>query len=514
MVRAFLVSVLGTGLSRVLGAARDIALGHVLGAGRVSDAFWIAFTVPNIFRRFVADEGLTGALIPALARAGRDEGEAAARRLGGQALAGLLLAGLVLGALGILAAKPLVLAFAWGFRDDPEQLALAVRLTRILFPFVVFVSLVSWAEGMLNQRGHFFVPKVAPGLVSAAMVAAAVLAAGSDRAVLAIAWGVLVGGAVHLLVCLPPLVRLWGPVPPVFAGLREPRFRAFLREMSKVVAIGVFAQVNIMVLRQLASLLEAGSVTHYWYANRVVDLAQGAIAVAVGSAVLPAIARDVAHRDWDRFRADFSQAIRLAALFLLPAAVLLLVLAEPVVAVLFRHGRFGAADAEVTAATLRAMVPFMLAVAGINIVKRAFFALDERNVLLAVGGAGIALTAGAGYPLAHRLGVQGLALALSASTAAQLLAYLVLLRRRIGDALDLAGVSGPLLRMFLAALPAAALARALTAPGAWAEGPSVPNLLRLALAGAGAGAAYLAAAWLLRVDEARRLLRRLRRPRR
>ena len=148
---ASVVSALGTGLSRVLGAVRDVAIGHVFGAGRASDAFWMAWTVPSLFRRFVADEGLTGALIPGVAQAEREAGSVEANRLANGALLALLAAGALICAAGMLGAPWLVRLIAPGFADDPGKLELTIALTRWLFPFVVFVSLVSYCEGLLNS---------------------------------------------------------------------------------------------------------------------------------------------------------------------------------------------------------------------------------------------------------------------------------------------------------------------------------------------------------------------------
>lgn len=511
ILRGFIVSVLGTGFSRILGAVRDISIGHVYGAGAASDAFWVAYTIPNIFRRFVADEGLTGVLIPGVARAEK-ESEAEGRRLADAALFTVLVASVVICALGIVGAPWLVRAFAYGFTANPEQFQLTVTLTRWLLPFLVFVALVSYCEGLLNHRGHFFVPKLAPGLVCACLAASALFL--SDRfeePIMALVVGVLVGGVVHLVVCLPPLIRLWG-VPRLRAlGLSDRRYRAFLGEMGKIVAIGIFAQINILVLRQLAAVLEAGSVTQYWYANRVVDLAQGAIAVGVGSALLPAISQDVANKDWERFRDDFAHAVRLAALVLLPASAVLVVMARPTISVLFLHGEFDQSDADHTAMTLQMMVPFMLAVAGINIVKKVYFAIDDRNTLLIVGGVGVVVTGGVGYALLDRMGVEGLGLALSMSTFVQLVFYLILLRRKLGSKIGLGALVVPLAKLCVAAVPAAAAGWWICSLGAWDRGPG--EMLNIAILSGGlaaAGVVYLVLCKVLRVHELEELVRRLR----
>lgn len=511
ILRASLVSAAGTGLARLAGAARDVAIAHVFGAGRESDAFWIAWTVPSIFRRFIADEGLTGALIPAVAQAEKEQGNREARRLANATLTILLVAGGFICLGGVLAAPWLVQAFAHGFSQDPGKLELTIRLTRWLFPFVIFVSLVSYCEGLLNHRGHFFIPKVAPGLVSGCIAVAALLVANRlEQPIFALTIGVLIGGLVHLLACVPPLVALWGLPVPAMGGFGTPRFRAFLGEMGKVVVIGLLAQINVVLLRLLASLLEEGSVTQYWYANRIVDLAQGAIAVGVGSALLPAIARDAAEHCWDDFRRHFAEAVHLVAIFLLPAAGLLLGLAEPIVALLFRHGEFDAVSTGRSAATLQMLVPFMLALAGINIAKKAYFALDDRTTLVVIGAFGLGLTAGLGYLLSTRLGVEGLGLTLSLSTSVQLVIYLVLLRRKMGAALGLPALLLPLVKLAVAAIPAALAAAAICSRGDWALGPaSATNWALFAGAGAAAGSIYLVLGWLLKVEELRRLIRRI-----
>ncbi|MFT4978025.1 MAG: putative peptidoglycan lipid II flippase, partial [Myxococcota bacterium] len=337
-LRAFLSSALGTALSRGFGAARDIVTASVLGAGSVSDAFYVAWTIPNVFRRFVADEGLTGALIPALSQAEREEGEDAMRRLSAAVLGALLLLNVLFISAGILGADGLVLLFAWSWRDDPEQYALVVGMTRWLFPFLGMVSLVSFFEGLLNYRGHFFTPKLAPALVSLGIVIGA-LTVGSTIAepVWALVGGALVGGVAHVLIHAPALARHWGRVGLSFR-FGSPRLRAVLRELGKVVAIGVFAQINLLVLRQLATSLPSGSVSHYWNANRIVDLSQGVVAVAIGSALLPNVAAAVAEKDWEVFRTDLTRALRLALFLLLPVAVTLLSFSIPITAVVFRHG--------------------------------------------------------------------------------------------------------------------------------------------------------------------------------
>jgi putative peptidoglycan lipid II flippase len=510
MARGLMQSVLGTGFSRVMGAFRDIAIGHVFGAGRVSDAFWVAFTVPSVFRRFVADEGLTGILVPAIQHAEAEEGQEAGWNLARSALAVLLLACGAICIVGILGAPWLVSAFAWGFTSDPEQFQLTVTLTRMLFPFVLLVSLLSWCEGMLNLRRHFFLPKMAPGFVGGAMAGSALLLTTHfDEPTYALVVGTLVGGLIQVLICLPRVIRTFGLPIPRFQGLGSPRLRGFIKAMGEVAIIGIFAQLNLMVLRLLASLLEPGSVTHYWYATRINDLAQGIIAVGVGSAALPELASAVASKDWDRFRGDLAEALRLVSVLLIPAAALTFALAMPITSVLFLHGEFELEDARQTAATLRMMLPFMLALGGIHIFKRAYFALDDRRLLMGVACFGLLLTASLGWVLSTRMGVAGLALGLSVATALQLAAYVLMLPRRTGKRMGLRALGAPLLRMTAAAVPAAMLSSFVARIVSWDGGSSLLNFGVLAAAGLAGLVLYSVLASALGIAEMQAVLRRL-----
>ena len=511
-LRAFLVSAVGTGLSRILGAARDITIAGFLGAGAGSDAFWIAFTVPSVFRRFLADEGLTGVMVPTVAQTEKEQGTAHARRLTNVLFSGLLLVNLVACTLGMLFPEPLVKAFAYSFVADPEKYALTVELTRWLVPFASFVSLLSFAEGLLNHRGHFFVPKIAPGVVSACIVASALwLGSLVSQPEYALVIGVLAGGFLHVLIAVPPLVKRWGWLK-LDLHFGMPRARRAAREMGKVVLIGVLAQTQILVLRQLAASLGDGAVTRYWYANRLVDLAQGMVAVGIGSALLPTVSQAIAAKDWSRFRSDYNYALRLAAFILVPTAAVLACFATPITAVLFRHGRFTWTDVQWTVHTLQALAPFLLFASGINITRKAYYALDDRNAIVGIGVLGVGLTALLGWSLTQRFDIVGLGLALSISFGIQYTAYLALLGRKVHGGMRLASLVGPISRMLAASAPLAAFLWWLQGFGQWEQGPTrVTNLVILFGGLCAGGLVYLASAWVLRVQELRSLEAMLRR---
>ena len=498
-------------LSRGLGMMRDVVIAYYFGTSLVASAFFVAFTIPNLFRRFVADEGLTGALVPAIAQAETAEGTEQAQTLANRILTALLLLNAGIISLGMVAPELLVWMSASGFAENPEKFALTVSMTRWMMPFLGMVSLVSFFEGLLNHRGHFFMPKIAPGLVSAGMSASAVLLSGwFENPAWAVVVGVWIGGAVHVLVHLPIVWSKWGPVR-LMVGFGEPRVRRVLKELSKVVAIGVFAQLNILVLRTLASFMGDGAVTRYMYSTRLVDLAQGAIAVAIGSALLPNIAQAVAAEDWDRFYADLVGAFRLAGFLLIPAAAGLFVFAVPLTSMVFLSTRYTWLDVMWTASALQLLTPFMLSVAGINIVKKVYFAMDERNVLLGVGGLGVGLTGLIGWLLLDQ-NILGLAVALSSATVAQLVIYVAVLKWQLKEHMPVGPIFAPYAQIAAASVPMSIFAYWAASRGQWILGRTPDNIFWFVVGIGGAIVLYGIAAWILGIDEftkvSSRLLRR------
>ena len=331
LLQSFMSSSIGTLGSKAFGLLRELVLSGVLGAGVVYDSFIVAWTFPGVIRRFVADEGLTGALMPAVRNA-ETEALMEAKRLASQALGALILVCVLLSIGGVLAAPALVHWMAPSFTGD--QFDLTVSLSQVLFPFVIFVSILSWIETLVNLREHYFWPKIAPAMVSICVVGSAMFMRTADPmdVIWAISYATMVGGLLQIVVCLPALKRLWGIIPPSFSGFSSPRFKDLLGEMGKVALIGIAAKINIIVLRYLASSLEEGAMTQYWNATRLVDFAQGIIAVGIASVLLPKIVEAVEQKDGDAFRENFAGASRLAGALLIPFAAFLVFFAEPFVA--------------------------------------------------------------------------------------------------------------------------------------------------------------------------------------
>jgi putative peptidoglycan lipid II flippase len=347
--------------SRVLGFVRDVFIAQAFGAGLVADAFFVAFAIPSMFRRFLTEGALTSAFIPVYSDQRAQNGEGAARRFSG-AMGLSLAAGLALICfLGIVFAGPLVIALAPGFARSAEKLGLTSRLTQVMFSFLFFIGLNAIATGVLNAARRFFLPALAPAIQNVAMIAALLLASGTvdvDTAVFWLAWSVVIGGALQLLAQIPLLMKLRiAPLPAI--PWRTPGVGRCLRLMGPAAFGAAILQINVLVDRWLASFLAEGSISYLYYANRLVQFPHGMLSLAVTAAAFPVLSDRAARGrhgggEESAVRDTLAQAGRLTLFITLPATMGLMALAHPIMTVLFERGAFGPEESAASAAALRA----------------------------------------------------------------------------------------------------------------------------------------------------------------
>jgi len=395
---------LGTGLSRLLGLAREAALAHVFGASAAYDAFLIAFFIPHLLRRLLGEGGLAAAFLPVYVRAEeRGEGTALARAT----LVVLLLGLPPLCALGALLAPWYVPLLARGF--PPEKLALAVTLARWVFPFLALVSLSALAGGILNAHGHFFLPAVAPAALSGGMILGAlVLSRLFTPPILGLAVGVLVGGAGMLLVQLPRARAHLGRGP---AWPPPPELAEVGKRLLPVLGGLAVAEVNLLVDNRLASFLADGSISVLQYAMRLFQLPVGILAVSVATAALPRFSRHAAHAAGEDFTAAVSRGVGLGAALLLPAMAGLLVLGRPVITILFQHGAFSPTDTARTYSALAAYLSGLWAYGLVYLFSRAFYALGHPGIPVLTGAVAVGVNVALDLAWVGPWGTFGLALA-------------------------------------------------------------------------------------------------------
>lgn len=353
-------------LSRVLGFVRDAIIARVFGAGMATDAFFVAFKLPNLLRRLFAEGAFSQAFVPVLAEYKNRRGEDATRLLIGRVATVLTLALLLVTLLGVLAAPLIVLVSAPGFTATPDKFQLTVDLTRIVFPYILCISLVSLAAGILNTFSRFMLPAFTPVLLNVALIlAAAVAAPWFDPPVLVLAWGAFLGGILQLAIQLPALQRL-GLLPRWDWAPRDEGVRRILKLMAPA-ALGVsVAQISLLINTLFASFLATGSVSWLYYADRLMEFPSGMLGVALGTILLPSLAKHHADNDPSEYSRLLDWGLRMTLLLAAPAAVGLGVLAVPLLATLFQYGAFGALDLEMTR---QALVAYSIGLVGIILVK-------------------------------------------------------------------------------------------------------------------------------------------------
>jgi putative peptidoglycan lipid II flippase len=367
-------------VSRVAGLARDIVISSVFGASMGADAFFVAFRIPNLFRRVVGEGATSAAFVPVFTSHLVKEGQAGAIRASGAVGGAAFLVLVAMTAIGMLASGPIVTVFAPGFTRDPAKAALAIDLTRWTFPYLLVVGAAAWAMGVLNTFRNFAVPAFGPVLLNLSIIGCALLlSTRCDPPVYALVAGVLIGGSAQFLVQVPSLGRL-GLRPADLLRIAHPAVGRVGGLVGAAVLGGAVYQVNILVATVFASLLPSGSVSWLWYGDRVFEFPLGIVAVALGTAALPSLSSLAGQGRLEEMAESVSHALRLTLVLCLPAAVGLWVLSPDIVAVLFERGQFTPEDTAMTAWALRAYLPGIFGVAAVRVLASAFYALERPRI--------------------------------------------------------------------------------------------------------------------------------------
>ena len=418
-------------LSRVLGFARDILIAVFLGASAAGDAFFISFKLPNLFRRLFAEGAFNLAFVPMFASALASDGRAAAQAFAEDALAVLLWALLAMVVLAQIAMPWLMLVIAPGFADNPAKFDLTVYLARLTFPYLLFISLVSLLSGLLNSLERFAAAAAAPIFLNLCLIGALLgFARAGETPAHALAWGVAIAGLIQFLWLVWNCKRA-NFLPRLSWPRLTPSVRRLLVLMLPAVVGAGVVQLNLVVDMIIASLLPDGSVSHLYYADRVVQLPLGVIGVAIGTALLPTLSRQVAVKDGDAAYNSQNRAIEYALLLTLPAAAALMVIATPIVHVLFERAAFDARATTMTAGVLAAYAIGLPAFVLVKVLAPGYFARKDTRAPVRAAVWALAVNIVLNLLFMKPFGVVGIALAsaLSAWLNAALLAKGLYVRR-------------------------------------------------------------------------------------
>ena len=387
-----------TMLSRVFGLVRDIAINAAFGANAATDAFWVAFRIPNFMRRLFAEGSFSTAFVPVFTEFKETRGHAELKELTARVagtLGGVLL---VVTALGIFFAPQVAVLFTPGALDDPHKLDLTIRLLRLTFPFLWFVSLTALVAGALNSFDRFALPAFAPVLLNLCMIAGALwLAPRLDVPILAMGWAVMAGGLVQLVFLAPSLRRIGLLVRPRW-GWRHPGVRKVMRLMLPTLFSSSIYQVNLLLDTVIASFLLTGSQSWLSLSTRFLELPLGVFGVALGTVILPALSRHFVDGDGPGYSRSLDWGLRIALLIALPAMVALLILALPLIATLFQHGRFNAFDTRMATLSILAFVSGLPAFALVKVMLPAFYSRQDTRTPMRISV--VVLVANMGFAVA------------------------------------------------------------------------------------------------------------------
>jgi putative peptidoglycan lipid II flippase len=503
--------------SRVLGLAREQIFAALFGGGRVMDAFTIAFRIPNLLRDLFAEGALSTAFVTVFTRTATLESDAAAWRLANKVATLLAVTLSAITVLGILSAPWLVAALAPGF--DPSKAALTVTLTRVMYPFILLVSLAALVMGMLNARNVFGIPAMASSFFNLGSIIVGVVIGYlidphfGPRAILGLAVGTLIGGALQLIIQLPALRRAGYAFRADFSW-RDAGVGAILRLMGPSVIAASTTQVNVLVNSVFASELGDGPTFWLSAAFRIMQLPLGVFGVALGTVALPLLARMAAAGNTHAFRSELARGMRLAFLMTIPASIGLMVLAEPIMAVLYRHGRFGTYQTVEAAAALRFYAIGLCGYAALKVLVNAFYAIGRRRTPMVVSFVAVALNLLLNWTFTRELGWghRGLAFSTSCVATSNFLILYLLMRSHLGRL-----ESRAMLVLLAKVALASAVLFAVAWTGAhllladWAVQPFWPTCLALLLVIAVAGAAFFLSANALRIGEVHEIVSAVRR---
>ena len=375
-------SLLGVGsmtfISRVLGFLRDIIIARIFGVGLATDAFFVAFKIPNLLRRISAEGAFTQAFIPILSEYKSKKTQKDTAILINKVATFLGLFLIIVTTLGVLGAPWLIYISAPGFVSDPEKFNLTVEMLRITFPYIFFISLVSMAGGILNSYGKFLVPAFTPVWLNISFIVGALFFSDSfSQPVLVLAWAVFVGGALQLFFQIPFLKQI-GFLPKLDININDPGVWKITRLMGPAILGVSVSQISLLINTVFASFLTVGSVSWLYYADRLMEFPVGVFGVALSTILLPSLSGSISSKDNKTYSSLVNWGLKLSILLAAPAALGLFILATPLIATLFFHGAFTEYDLNMTQYALSAYSIGLIALILIKVLAPAFYA--QKNI--------------------------------------------------------------------------------------------------------------------------------------
>ncbi|MBN2654357.1 MAG: murein biosynthesis integral membrane protein MurJ [Nitrospirae bacterium] len=492
-------------ISRILGYIKDMILAGFFGASASADVFFAAFRIPNLLRELFAEGSMSSAFIPVLKEEEARRGDEAAKKVVRSVFLFIIVFVGLICMLGIIFAPAIVSAIAPGFLEDQAKFDTTVLLTRIMFPFLLFISLASLTMGALNTRGVFFIPALAPALLNiVTMISVVGFSSFFTQPIVSVALGVCAGGFVQFLFQVPAFKKEGFSFIGrgfSFKDLSNPALKKIGRLVLPATAGMAVNQINIFVSTILASFLAEGSITYLYYSMRLVQFPVGIFGVAVGMAVLPALSEHAVRGDIKSVKEDFSFALRLLFFLTVPAMAGLIALKTPIVSTLFQRGQF---DYAATIGTADALMYYSLgiwAIVGVRVITSTFYSMQDTKTPVKIVAVTTLLNIMLSLLLMGSMKHNGLALANAAASTANFGLLYWLLRKKIGS-FGSSQIALSFLKTLCASVVMAAAGWLMLSSGLWVHGSSViGNWLFLGIGIILCFAIYLTVSYLLKSEE-------------
>ncbi len=425
------IVIIATIFCRILGLGREIVISNRFGAGIETDAFFIAFMIPNLLRSFLGEGALNSAFIPIFAEYLTNHDRKKAEYFASNVLNILIIIIIIVVILGVWGAPLLINMIAIGFKSNVYKYQLAITLTRIIFPYIGFVAVAALFMGVLNSYNHFLVPALAPAMLNISVIVFA-LTLSYKYGIYSIAWGVILGGIGQALIQVPVLAR--NKIKYSFAvDFNDPGVKKLLKLLIPAMIGLAITQINVIVDRTIASTLIDGSISALYYSNRLVQFPLGAFGIAISIAIFPTLAKQTAENDIAEFKKSLLFGLKMLLFITIPSAVGLIVLKDSLIRLIYEHGMFSRVATNMTASALLYYSIGLFAYACVRLITMSFYALKDTKTPVKIGIFIVFINIALDLILVKYLAHSGLALATSVAAILNLIILLKVLQGKIGD---------------------------------------------------------------------------------
>jgi putative peptidoglycan lipid II flippase len=433
LIKSTGIIAISTLASRILGFIRDMLFANFFGATGVTDAFWIAFRIPNMLRRFVAEGALTISFIPVYSEYLIKKGEKNALQLAQETLSLLIFTLIGIISLGLIFSPEIVNFMALGIKDK-NILSLATNLNIIMFPYLFFISMVAFSMGILNSHNYFFAPAFSPVLLNVFIIIGIIfISQFFEQPLYGVAIGVIIGGIMQFILQIPYLIKTGFKFKIKF-NFKHPGVKKISKLLLPSLASAGIYQINIVVITILSSLLAQGSITYLYYCNRLTEMVLGIFIISIGNVILPKMSKLSSIDEFNTVKDLFITAINASLFLAIPAAFALIAIGYPILTLLFVRGKFSPADAKITYNALIFASIGISSIAILRIITPTFYSIKDAKTPLYASGVNFVLNLIFGIILMNtELKLAGLTLALSISSTVQIIILLVVLKNKFND---------------------------------------------------------------------------------